>query len=189
MSIATLVEKVFVETNQPELVAETQNAVRRAIGWYHGLARFSKDEQTELLHVAPASKSFTILRSDILLREIYYFKSSKDGLPIPEVDLSECRSSGNRMWNSGDSIEIRLASPVNTIFAVGAAPFKMQEASWLAKKYDWCMVDKACEFLYSGPINDPTRAANYQARCGGSRIGLLNPGTWTHQILSNEAHT
>jgi hypothetical protein len=168
MLFVDIVASVVTVTNRPDLVAETQLAVRRATARLHGCEYFPRDLTTAVVSAAGYSGSIDVTSAPIsryraakYLRESlatptgqerYLTKIEPDSL----VD-SYGRSQLNYWWEAGNvlnwSLGVSLGSGGTALSSlvlgyyqnpdVSIAGYDVAGNSWIATTEPWCIIEEA----------------------------------------------
>jgi hypothetical protein len=185
-----LVTDVIKVTNRPDLLAETELAIKGALLAYHHLDFFWRDRAQVILNVTSSNKT----RIEIPLERCTDMRSPQEVAPY-YADSECCGTPLARLHRIGEhqcnywmltpsSLIINSATPTHQFrFSYWRNP-DLQEAtfnSWVADIYPDAVIDAACAKLFE-MVRDNTTADRYRARVGNT--GAI--GTHCHRILSDQ---
>jgi hypothetical protein len=157
MNFGQLCAEVFTITGRPDLLAETQLAVRRATLFLHGFDTWFRDFNEKRIDFAASSYTFSIsLRDNFTnFRKFRYIKPFDPATGIPTADIIHCNA--DDLWDefkrakkdiyyiAGDNVNIRT-SCAQTNFIAGYYQLpNVQDAyySWIADIYPYAIVEDA----------------------------------------------
>lgn len=168
MLLSELVTSVMTITNRPDLVAETNLAIRRATQRLHGCESFPKDIRTVVLPVSPAAMAGAIDTSLAPFTRFRAMKWLRESVPLPtgrerfltklEPDMltdSYGIGSTNIWWLAGSTINWNVAylstSP-SGLSALELGYYQNPDTnlatydasnSWIAVNEPWCIIEEA----------------------------------------------
>lgn len=177
-----LMDDVITKTNRPELVAETQLAIRNALQFVH-LQDFWQRDAVEQLFTFPAANyvfQLDVSAQFTRFRKIRYIKKydANNGVIIdnPENEFKEADPSrlfdrygcqrNNIFYLAGTSLNIRSGSQDSAyIISWYSYPLVLPETmqSWIADMYPAIIVEKAVSEVYRsiGMTDDANRLEKY----------------------------
>lgn len=179
-NFSTLVTNVITVTNRPDLLAETELAVRQAVLSYHHLDFFWRDKVTGIISVSTGANA----RHTIPLNRFAEFRAAAGVSPYYSSNdtCGKPLSKGTRLgefhedyWMlAGDSLVIRSSAATHQFQLIywknptlaPAAAF----SSWVADIYPGAVEDAACAKVFE-MIRDSATADRYRARVGKKADG------------------
>lgn len=179
-SFSQLVANVIAITNRPDLLTETELAIRQVVLYYHHLDFFWRDKLTGIITVSTGANA----RHSIPLEKFQGFRSAASVAPY-FAGNDTCAKPLRRMermgqheceywFLAGNVLILRSSSPTHQFqFTYWKNPTLAPEAvfdSWVADLYSDAVEDAACAKLFE-MIRDSNEADRYRARVGKKADG------------------
>lgn len=179
-SFRQLVSNTVTVTNRPDLLAETELAVRQAVLSYHHLDFFWRDKTTGIISVSTGGRA----RHAIPLTKFQGFRAAESIVPYYAgtdtcaKPLAKATRMGQHTANywllAGNELIIHSATLTHQFqFTYWQNPTLMPEAafsSWVADLYPDAVEDAACAKVFE-MVRDPGVADRYRARVGKKADG------------------
>lgn len=175
-----LVNNVITVTNRPDLLAETELAVRQVILYYHHLDSFWRDKLTGVISVSTGRAA----RHEVPISRFEGFRNAHSVAPYfagndtcaaPLKRMERMGQHESEYWFlAGKTLVIKSATPTHQFqFTYWKNPTVAPEAafdSWVADLYPDAVEDAACAKLFE-MIRDSNEADRYRARVGKKADG------------------
>lgn len=190
MDYKEILQAVIVNTNRPELLAETEQAIRRATLKMHNLDYFLADLSEGKMAITPSLKP----RIDLSVfgtrfRKFAALHSSNSGEvsePLEVLEPSPFTGNSNKAgyYSLGGSLVLQNCGLVDSIvFQFYSNP--VVEAgrydSWIATKHPYAIIDEASKNVFMSVGN--AEKANYFAMLVGGK--MPRPSGHVAEILSS----
>lgn len=156
MNYAQLYEEVIAKTNRPELMRETQIAIRQATLKLHSLENFASDVATAEIRFPTPSPNLTLPIDTNLLRCRKVMQVSQNGVELEHIQANDIFTTNTAKnifawWALGNSLVLRTngASAVFTVSWLVSPQVDPVSAysSWIADKHPYAIVDEAARII------------------------------------------
>lgn len=195
MQYLQIYDEVVTKTGRPDLMRETQLAIRQATLRLHSFAFFAKDMTSAEIRFSQPNTTQTLVVSANLMRCRRVLAVMQDGQELTKLESSEIFSlpvarRQDCWWTLGDSLVIR-SSKASTTFQLSwlVAPLVEPTAnynSWIAEAHPYAIIDEAAKLVCES-VGNLEQASKLAAAVGMYPInGGLASGHVAEILRNNE---
>lgn len=197
-SFNSMVQRVIIASNRPDMEQESIHAVQQATLYYHHLNFLAPDYKEDSLGLGSHSHSreFSFPKSTLTgVRRIVSITAMRGGCcPVPlraNPPLGDCAKLTNYYRNVGAEIKVKLSTPAQSLlvgyFANPVVDPPELYSSWVLDIYPNELFDCAMMYFYD-LLNDPAQSDRYRVLVGtkagfnGHSQTILGEQIWKSEV-------